>query len=198
MKHVLRAVLPVVALLAASPTAAWAAAEGEPGLFSINLGLSIWTVVVFISLVLLLRKFAWGPILGAVEAREQRIQAVLDESAAQRDEAARMLDEHKRQLADARRQASEVIAEGKAAGERIRKEIEEKARADAQGIVDAALREIERERDRALAELRKESVDLALAAAAKLMHERLDDARDRELVVNYLQELDETSGGAQA
>lgn len=198
MKHVLRAVPPVVALLAASPTAVWAAAEGEPGLFSINLGLSIWTVVVFISLVLLLRKFAWGPILGAVEAREQRIQAALDESAAQRDEAARMLDEHKRQLADARRQASEVIAEGKAAGVRVGKEIEEKARADAQGIVDAALREIERERDRALAEIRKESVELALAAAAKLIHERLDDARDRELVVNYLQELDETSGGAQA
>jgi F-type H+-transporting ATPase subunit b len=198
MKHLIRAVAPVVAILAASPVALWAAEEGEPGLFSINLGLSIWTVVVFLLLVLGLRRFAWGPILEVVEAREQRIQDALDQSAAQRDEAARLLEEHKRQLADARRQSGEILAEGKAAGERLRKEMEGKARADAQGIVEAARREIEREKDRALAELRRESVDLALAAAAKLLHERLDDAKNREMVVSYLDQLDDTAGGVQA
>ena len=179
--------------LALTPGALYAA-EGGPGLFDVNLGLSLWTVVIFLLLVGLLGKYAWGPILSQVEARERRIQYALDQSAASRDEAARLLDEHKAQLADARRQASEIIAEGKAAGEKVRKEVEEKARAEAQSIVEGARREIQRERDQAIAELRRESVDLALAAASKLMQERLDDERDREMVLGYLRDLSPDQG----
>ncbi len=100
-------------------------------------------------------------------------------------------------MADARRQAGEIVAEGKAAGDRVRKDIEEKARAEAQQMVESARREIARERDEAIAELRRESVDLALAAASKLMQERMDEAKDRELVVDYLSELG-PRGGAEA
>ena len=184
--------LPGIAL-ALTPAALFAA-EGGPGLFDVNLGLSLWTVVIFLLLVGLLGKYAWGPILAQVEAREKRIQGALDESAASRDQAARLLEEHKAQLADARRQAGEIVAEGKAAGERVRKEIEEKARVEAQGIVEAARREIQRERDQAIAELRRESVDLALAAASKLMGERLDDAKDREMVMGYLRDVSADRG----
>jgi len=95
------------------------------------------------------------------------------------------------------RQANELIAEGKAAGDTVRKEVEEKARAEAQAIVERARVEIERERDAALEVLRKEAVDLALAAASRLMQENLDQAKDRELVERYLDELRD-SGGAQA
>jgi F-type H+-transporting ATPase subunit b len=197
MMHVLRVLPTAGVLLAASPAAAWAQ-EGEPGLFSINLGLSIWTVVVFLLLVLLLGRFAWRPILGTVEAREQRIQQALDDSAARQAEALRLLEEHKRQLADARRQAGEILAEGKAAGERLRREIEEKARSEGHAIVESARREIGREKDRALDELRKEAVELALAAAAKLLHERLDADADRALVLNYLDGLGSDAPEAQA
>jgi F-type H+-transporting ATPase subunit b len=191
-------IIMALTLLLATPSAVFAAESEGGGVFAINPGLSVWTTVIFLTLLGILWRFAWGPLLGQVEAREQRIQGALDESAAQRDEAVRMLEEHKRQLADARRQAGEIVAEGKAAGDRLRKEIEEKARTEAQGIIEAARREIEREKDRAIAELRKESVDLALAAAAKLIHEQLDDAKHRELVVNYLRDLDPTAGGAEA
>lgn len=183
-------------VLALTPVALLAAEDG-PGLFDVNLGLSLWTVLIFLALVGLLGKFAWKPILDQVEAREQRIQGALDASAASRDEAAKLLEEHKAQLADARRQVSEIVAEGKAAGEKVRKDIEEKARGEAQAIVDAARREVQREKEQAIAELRQESVDLALAAAAKLMGERLDDPRDRELVMNYLKGLG-PDRGAQA
>lgn len=179
--------------LAATP-GALLAAEGGPGLFDVNLGLSLWTVVIFLLLVGLLGKYAWGPILSQVEAREKRIQDALDQSAASRAEAARLLDEHKAQLADARRQAGEIIAEGKAAGEKVRREMEEKARVEAQAIVEGARREIQRERDQAIADLRRESVDLALAAASKLMQERLDDARDREMVLGYIRDLTPDQG----
>ena len=196
VRAVLRASLPALTAMAV-PAAALAQdaehAEGGAGsaLFDINVGLSLWTVVVFLALLWVLRRFAWGPILGAVEAREERIQGALDESARQREEAAALLEEHKRQLADARRQAQEIVAEGKAAGQKVRREIEEKAREEGQALLERARMDIQREKEEALAELRRESVELALAAAARLMREKLDGERDRELVVGYLDELTE-------
>lgn len=176
------------------------AAEGAAGVFDINPGLSIWLTVVFGGLLLILWKWAWAPMLGLLEARESSIQSAIDEAASMRDEAAAMLAEHKEQLADARRQAQEIIAEGKAAGERLRKEIEVKARDEGQAMLERARKEIGREKDVALDELRKESVDLALAAAGKLVHEHMDADRDRELVMQYLEDLSvgRTVGGAEA
>ena len=179
------------ALSAIVPSVLWAqgGGEGGGGLYDINTGLSFWTLVVFAILVFVLGKFAWGPILGAVEAREQGIQSALDEAASRNEEAARLLAEHKEQLADARRQANELIAEGKAAGDTVRRDIEEKAREEAQAIVERARAEIVRERDAAIDALRKESVELALAAASRLMQENLDQAKDRQLVERYLSEM---------
>jgi F-type H+-transporting ATPase subunit b len=181
----------MLVLAASLPRALWAqgGGEGGGGLYDINTGLSAWTLVVFGALVFLLGRYAWGPILGAVEAREKGIQSALDEAAARNAEAAKLLAEHKEQLADARRQANDLMAEGKAAGETLRREIEEKARAEAQSMVERARREIERERDAALEMLRRESVELALAAASRLMQENLDQPKDRALVERYLNEL---------
>lgn len=190
-------VLPaLLAYSIARPGLLWAQGGGEGGgsLFDINTGLSAWTLIVFLGLVVILGKFAWGPILAAVEAREQGIQSALDEAAARNKEAAAMLAEHKEQLSDARRQANELIAEGKAAGETLRKEIEDKARTEGQGIVERARREIERERDAALDALRRESVELALAAASRLIQENLDQDKDRQLVERFLSEMG--SGGS--
>lgn len=183
-----------------------AAAESEGGfsVFSVNPGLSVWTTLVFLMLLGILWKFAWGPILGAVEARENRIQSALDESRERKEEAQKLLAEHKAQLNDARRQANEILAEARASGDRLRRELEEKARDEAQGIIESARREIGRERDQALAEIRKESVDLALAAAARLIEERMDAERDRKMVVGYLDDMaadmvdSSAAGGAEA
>ena len=196
-----RALAATLVLLASLPRALFAQGGGEGGgsLYDINTGLSAWTLIVFAVLVVLLGKFAWKPILEAVEAREKGIRSALDEAAAKNAEAAKLLDEHRAQIADARRQASELIAEGRAAGETVRKQIEEKARVEAQGMVDRARGEIERERDAAIQALRKESVDLALAAASRLMQQNLDQAKDRALVERYLAELgDGKEKGARA
>lgn len=170
--------------------------EGGGGLYDINTGLSFWTLVVFGILVFILGKYAWGPILAAVDAREKGIQSALDEAADRNEEASKLLAEHKEQLADARRQANELLAEGKTAGDNVRKEIEEKARAEGQAIIERARAEIQRERDAAIAELRKESVDLALAAATRLMQENLDQEKDRALVERYLTEMGSGGGAA--
>ncbi|MGD2070561.1 MAG: F0F1 ATP synthase subunit B [Gemmatimonadota bacterium] len=196
-----RRVAPILGAVAVcvllTPRALLAAGEGQaPGanLFGVNLGLSFWTVVVFLILLFLLSRFAWGPILSAVEAREDRIQNALDESARRQAEAQELLEEHRQQLADARRQAQEIIGEGKAAGERVRRDIEAKAREEGQRLLDRARREIEREKEKALGELRRESVELALAAAARLMREKMDASRDRQLVLGYLDDLGGNAG----
>lgn len=182
-------------LLLASTPASLAAAGGDKGLFEVNLGLSVWATIVFFALLGILWRFAWGPILGQVEAREKGIQDAIDESRTAREEARKLLEEHQAQLADARRQSSELIAEGKAAGDRLRQEMEEKARAEAMQIVESARREIVQERDAALADIRKESVEIALAAAARLMQEKMDGDKDRQVVDAY---LDQVASGREA
>ena len=188
----------VLTLMIAAPSLLFAQheSEGGGGLYDINTGLSIWTLIVFVSLLFILKKYAWGPIVDAVDGREKGIQSAIDSAAELNAEAAKLLEEHREQMADARRQASEILAEAKVAGERVRKELEEKARAEAQGIVERALAEIERERDGALETLRRESIDLALAAASQLMQESFDKETDRQLIERYLNDLGDE--GAQA
>lgn len=174
----------------ALPTALFAAEEGDAGLFDINLGLSIWTIVVFLVLVVALKKFAWGPIISSVETREAGIQASLDEAARMRDEATAALEEHRRQLADSRRQANQIIAEGREHGDQLKKEIEETARKEGRRTVERARVEIEREKEKTILEIRREAVDIALAAASQLIHERFDDKADREFITKYLDEVE--------
>lgn len=169
------------------------AQEGGGGMFSVNLGLSVWTTLVFLTLLAILRKFAWGPILEMVQAREDGIQGTFDKAASERDEAAKLLAEHRELMSDARRQAQQLIAEGKEVGERVRQDIEEKARVEGDAMIGRARESIGREKDAALDELRKEAVDLALAAAAKLVQETLDEKKDRDLVMGFIDEL--SSGG---
>ena len=181
-------------LLATSARILWAqedqgAGAGGNPLFDINLGLSAWTLLVFAGLLFLLGKFAWAPILGAVEAREKGIQGALDEAAQRNEDAAKLLEEHRAQLADARRQASEIVSQGKAAGEKLRKEVELRARQEGDAIIQRAREEIVREKEAALDELRRTSVELALAAAGKLMQEKMDQEWDRQLVDAYLDDL---------
>jgi F-type H+-transporting ATPase subunit b len=204
MRHWNRSVVPTAAVAVASlavPARLLAQGGAEGGgaaLFNVNVGLTIWTIVIFLLLVLILGKFAWGPILTSAKAREDRIQQALDEAAQRQAEAAALLEQHRAQLADARRQAQEIVNEGKTAGERVRKDIEEKARAEGQSLLERAKSEIDREKESALDQIRKESVDLALAAAARLMNERLDPEKDRRLVVSYLDEVAKPDAGRRA
>lgn len=173
-----------------------AAEEGGGGLFAVDFGLSFWTIVVFLVLLVILGKYAWGPILKALDSREAGIRGAIDEAAKQRDEASALLEEHKKQLADARRQAQDILAEGREAGQRLRAEIEAKAREESDRMLERARSEIEREREQAIEALRRESVDLALAAASTVLRRELDDASDRALVEEYLKGLERPAAEA--
>ncbi|MEX1258055.1 MAG: F0F1 ATP synthase subunit B [Gemmatimonadota bacterium] len=167
-------------------------------MFDLNFGLFVWTSIVFLALLGILWKFAWGPVLAAVDAREQKIQAALDRAAAEREEAAKLLAEHREQMADARRKAQQLIAEGREGGEKVRQDIEDKARVEGQALIERAREAIEQEKESAIEALRREAVDLAIAAAGRLMEEKLDGPKDRELVMGYIEELGRRDEGAQA
>ncbi len=173
---------------AAAEESAW------DSLFAVDWGLSVWTLLTFATLLFILARFAWKPLLGALDAREKSIQGNIDEARRQRDEADELLAQYREQLAEGRRQAQAMLAESRAAAETLRKELEAKAREETQAMLAGARREIERERNAAVEAVRRESVDVALAVASRLVGERLDAARDRQLAVDYIEDLDESEG----
>ena len=151
--------------------------------FSINTGLIFWTLVVFGILLALLWKLGWPALLKAVEERERRIQQQLEEAERARAEAARLLEEHKRLVAAARAEAQELIAQ---------------AREQYEQLLDRARKEIEGEKEKAILELRREAVDLSIAAASKLIEANLDSDANRRLVTEYLASLEAGGAGGRA
>lgn len=162
---------------------------GASGPLVVNGGLMIWTLVVFGILLFVLKRFAWPAILGAVQAREASLEKMLAEAEENRKSAAALVEEQKKLLADARSQAQGLLADAKGAAEKERALAVERTRAEQDELLARARREIEAERDKAVRELRREAVDLSLAAAGKLIGERLGDDADRRLVEQYLASL---------
>jgi F-type H+-transporting ATPase subunit b len=177
----------LVLLLAAAPDALAAQEQGSKvDLLTPHGGLMLWTLLIFIGLFFILSRYAFGPITRAVEAREQALQDAIDQAKRDREEAARVLAEHKTQLEGARSEAQHIIAEGRAVGEKLRAEMIEETHKQQQDMLERARREIAGERDRAIAQIREEAVDLALAAAGKVIEKNLDDSANRKLVEGYL------------
>ena len=173
-------------------------AGGEEGFtpFSINTGLIFWTIVVFGILLVLLWKLGLPALLKSVEERERRIQQQLEEADRARAEAVRLLEEHKRAIAGARAEAQELIAQARTVAEKERAALLAQAREQYEQLLDRARKEIDSEKEKAILELRREAVDLSIAAASKLVEANLDSAANRRLVMEYLASLE--AGGARA
>lgn len=160
------------------------------GPLTVEFGLMFWTVVVFLLLLLILKRFAYPALLGAVEARERALQEQLDAAERNRAESEALLAEHKKLVADARASAHTLLVEARTTAEKERALAMEKTLQEQQELLERARRDIVAERDRAIAELRREAVELSLAAASKLIGERLTSETDRKLVQEYLASLD--------
>lgn len=177
----------VLSLLAATPALAQ---EGhEPtgfGLMDPRVGLMFWTLVIFFILFAILRSKVFPVILGAVEARERALTEAIEGAKRDREAAAALLAEHRAQIEGARGEAQKLIADARAAGERVRQEIVEQAQQQQADILARARAEIEAEKTRAILELRREAVDLAIAGASKVVERNLDDQTNRKLVEGFL------------
>ena len=171
-------------------------AEHAPSIFGLNPGVSFWTLVIFLLLLVVLMKYAFPPILGYAAAREQRIQDALDEARRQREETEQLLEQQRAELAAARVQAQQFIAEGKQAAERVREDMLARAKAEQEELVTRAKQDIVSERERAIESLRREAVDLAMAAAGKLLGQRVDATEDRRIVSDYLKSVEKPADGS--
>lgn len=168
-----------------------AAAPAEPTAtpFDINKGLIFWTILVFGILVAVLWRWAWPAILQSVEDRERRIQKQLDEAEAARAESQRLVEEQRQMLARARADAQDILTKAHQVAEKEREALLARTRDDQDQLVERARREIEREKEKAVLALRREAVDVALAAASKLVEKNLSAASDRRIVADYLSSL---------
>lgn len=160
------------------------AAKG--GLLSPSGGLMFWTLIIFLILLFVLSRAAFKPMIAAVEAREKSLEDAIAKAQADREAAAKVLAEHQAQLEKARGEAQKLIVEGRAVGEKIRGEMIEETRSQQQEMLERARREIDAEKQRAIAELRREAVDLAIAGASKVIEKNLDDASNRQIVEAFL------------
>ena len=165
--------------------------EGAPATpFDFNTGVIFWTVIIFALLMILLWRFAWPTILKSVEERERRIQKQLEDAERANTEAQRLLEEHKKTIAGARSEAQDMIAKAKAVSQKERELLLAKAREEYEGLLARARKDIDAEKEKAIVALRREAVELSIAAAAKVIEANLDTEANRRLVTDYLATLD--------
>jgi F-type H+-transporting ATPase subunit b len=153
-------------------------------------GLYIWTIVTFLVLVGLLARFAWRPLLDALDRRQEAIRKSLDDAKQARVELERLRTESSQILAEARTEADAIITRTRADAGRAGEEMKVKARADAENIVRNAERQIELETSRALQTIRAEAVDLSIAIASKILQRNLTKEDNERLIGETISEID--------
>ena len=153
-------------------------------------GLMIWTFITFGIAVLILWKFAFGPLQRVIDERRARIQESMDAAEETRAEAQRLLDEYKQTLAEVRGEAEAILERSRAAGEATKAELLAESRTQAERIVTKAHEQIERETRAALQELKAQVAELTLLATEKVATSSLSDADQRRLIDEALAEID--------
>lgn len=180
-----------LAALVAAPAALFAQEAGAPkgGLINIQFNLMFWTLVIFGLLYFILKRFAFGPITAAVEAREKALEDAIEGAKRDREAAAALLREHQAAIEAARTEAQKLITDGRGIAEKVRADMIEQTRKEQQDMLERARREIDTEKSRAISELRKEAVELALAGASKVIEQNLESDKNRKLVESYLSQI---------
>jgi F-type H+-transporting ATPase subunit b len=188
MRSPVPALTAVAASLAfAAPLLAQEAEAHEPvNLLSPNTGLMFWTLLIFIVLLVILSRFAFKPLTAAVEARERALEEAIAAAKRDRDEAAALLAQQQKALDATRADAQRLLAESRTTGEKIRADMLEQTKHQQHELLERARAEIDTERRRAIADLRREAVELALAGASKVIERNLDDQTNRKLVESFL------------
>jgi F-type H+-transporting ATPase subunit b len=163
-----------------------------------NVGLMIWTLVVFLICLVILWRAVFPRIAQALDRRAYLIEESIDQAEKMRNEADQLLEEYRERLKEARQQADEILGRARQAGEEHHREVVEAARAERERLLEQTRRDVEAETRRAIDEIRREVADLTVMATEKLTRKTLSDEDHRKLVEDALSELDFSalSGGA--
>jgi len=163
---------------------------GESGsLLSPNPGLIFWTVITFIILILILKKFAWKPILSALDAREAAIRESMEKAEKAKEEAQKILDENKVSNKKYIEEAQKMLAESRADADKIREQIIAQSREEAAKIKADTDAEIARKKEEMFNELKGQIAEIAISAAEKIINENLNKDVQNKIVNKFIEEL---------
>ena len=169
----------------------YAAQEAAPlSPFAGNLGNAIWTLTIFVIVVVVLGRFAWGPVLALLQQREEFIHRSLSDAKREREEAEARLREYSAKLQGAQAEAVKIIEDARRDAERLRGELRERARNEADTIMKNAERHIQLETARALQQIRTEAVDLSVMIASKLIQRNLTKEDNERLIEEALKQVE--------
>ena len=157
--------------------------QPDPGLF-------IWTILTFLALVFLLAKFAWRPLLEALDTRQQGIRKALDDAQTAKRELEQLEQQSVQILRKARADAEAMMVQTRADGDRLREEMRQKAKAEAEGIMRNAERQIQLETGRAIQQIRAEAVDLSVSIASKILQRNISKEDNERLIADALKQVE--------
>jgi len=159
-------------------------------LIQVRPGLMIWTIVCFLIVLFVLKRYAFAPIQQMIDQRRENIQQAIDEADRARAEAQNLLEEHRKLVSQARSEGEEILAEARRIADAQREQVREETEEDRQRRLDETRRQIEQATHQALGEIREEVGRLSLLAAEKITRKSLTDADQQRLIDEALAELD--------
>ncbi|PYS07245.1 MAG: ATP synthase F0 subunit B [Acidobacteria bacterium] len=159
--------------------------QPDPGLF-------IWTIVTFLVLLALLAKFAWRPLLQALESRQERIRKSLEDAERARQELERLQQESAKIMQQARIEAESIVTQTRADAERLREELKQKAKDEADNILRNAQQQIQLQTRQAIQQIRHEVADIAVLLASKLLERNIAKEDNARLIDDTLKQIEVT------
>ena len=169
--------------------AARAAEGGSEDLLTIKWSLWVWTLLTFGVMFGLLSKLAFKPIAEALDRRSQTIKKSIEDAEKQRADAKKLLEDYQKQVADARSDAGKILEEARQLGERVRKEVVEKANAEASAAVQRAQEEIQRQKEKGIQEMKDTVAALSVQIASRVIEKEVNEATHRQLIENLIKDL---------
>jgi len=166
-----------------------AAEEGGGDIMAGSLWTSILSVVIFLLLLLILGKYAWGPILSSLQKREDHIRQSIEDADNARAEAEAALSEYKAQLAKAREESQQIIDKGREAASKLAEDLQQKAREEASSLRDRAQQDIASAKNQALREIYEQVTTLSVEVAGKIVQKTLNPDDHRQLIEESLTQL---------
>lgn len=184
--------------ITALPALAAEGAEAQPSLLAGDIGNVVWTVLIFVLVLAVLGKYAWGPILSTLQTRESFIHEALAKAKRDRDEAEARLKQYEERLAGARAEATAIVEEGRRDAEAVKRKIEAAAKVEADKMIDRARREIQIATVTATRELYDLSARLATDMAARVIGRELSAKDHERLIAEAIDGISNGPGGPRA
>ena len=163
------------------------------GFTDVNFALSFWTFVTFLLLIVVLGKFAWGPILQMIETREKTIADAIESAKRERAEAEKARADMMAALERAREESAQMVRKNQQEVAAAKAELMAAAKKESEELLAAARKTISEEKRQAIAELRGQAVDIAIEAATRLVQMNMDEGKQKQLVEEYLAQLPKES-----